>query len=137
MNRARTIHFTNKSADQTESSQDRASWYTPGFSDGLGDRLLMFDNTSASSLELLRFKPEFGGDAAFEEALRTRVDQLANFSHPSIAKVRAVEQLGEDEGLARFVDAIARRAGGRVFTPDLGRLGEYVVADYLRARRGR
>jgi uncharacterized protein with von Willebrand factor type A (vWA) domain len=45
--------------------------------------------------------------------------------------------LGEDPGLARFVDAVARRAGGRVFTPDIGRLGEYVVADYLRARRGR
>ena len=44
--------------------------------------------------------------------------------------------LGDDPGLARFVDAIARRAGGRVFTPDLSRLGEYVVADYLRARRG-
>ena len=45
--------------------------------------------------------------------------------------------LGEDQGLARFVDAIAQRSGGRVFTPDIGRLGEYVVADYLRARRGR
>ncbi|WP_375432822.1 VWA domain-containing protein [uncultured Friedmanniella sp.] len=45
--------------------------------------------------------------------------------------------LGDDEGLARFVDAIARRAGGRVFTPDIGRLGEYVVSDYLKARRGR
>ena len=45
--------------------------------------------------------------------------------------------LGEDPGLARFVDAMARRAGGRVFTPDVGRLGEYVVSDYLRARRGR
>lgn len=45
--------------------------------------------------------------------------------------------LGEDAGLARFMDAIARRAGGRVFTPDIGRLGEYVVSDYLRARRGR
>ena len=45
--------------------------------------------------------------------------------------------LGDDPGLARFVDAIARRSGGRVFTPDIGRLGEYVVADYLRARRGR
>lgn len=45
--------------------------------------------------------------------------------------------LGEDPGLARFVDAIARRCGGRVFTPDIGRLGEYVVTDYLRARRGR
>ena len=37
----------------------------------------------------------------------------------------------------RFVDAVARRAGGRVFTPDIARLGEYVVADYLRTRRGR
>jgi len=45
--------------------------------------------------------------------------------------------LGDDPGLARFVDAIARRAGGRVFTPDIGRLGEYVVADYLKVRRGR
>ncbi len=45
--------------------------------------------------------------------------------------------LGDDAGLRRFVDAIARRAGGRVFTPDIGRLGEYVVADYLKARRGR
>ncbi len=45
--------------------------------------------------------------------------------------------LGEDAGLARFVDAMARRAGGRVFTPDIGRLGEFVVADYLQARRGR
>lgn len=45
--------------------------------------------------------------------------------------------LGDDPGLARFVDAIARRAGGRVFTPDIDRLGEYVVADYLRSRRGR
>jgi uncharacterized protein with von Willebrand factor type A (vWA) domain len=45
--------------------------------------------------------------------------------------------LGEDAGLVRFVDAVARRNGGRVFTPDAGRLGEYVVADYLQARTGR
>ena len=45
--------------------------------------------------------------------------------------------LGDDPGLARFVDAMARRAGGRVFTPDISRLGEYVVADYLKARLGR
>ena len=45
--------------------------------------------------------------------------------------------LGEDPGLRRFVDAVARRSGGRVFTPDADDLGRYVVADYLRARRGR
>ncbi|HEY7044939.1 MAG TPA: VWA domain-containing protein [Nocardioidaceae bacterium] len=44
--------------------------------------------------------------------------------------------LGDDPGLARFVDAVARRNGGRVLTPEPSRLGEYVVADYLRARRG-
>ena len=45
--------------------------------------------------------------------------------------------LGEDPGLRRFVDAVARRNGGRVFTPSAEDLGEYVVSDYLRARRGR
>ncbi|SDY68189.1 Uncharacterized protein, contains von Willebrand factor type A (vWA) domain [Micromonospora pattaloongensis] len=48
-----------------------------------------------------------------------------------------VFMLGEDPGLRRFVDAVARRSGGRVFTPDADELGRYVVADYLHARRGR
>ncbi|MFI6759002.1 VWA domain-containing protein [Micromonospora sp. NPDC050417] len=45
--------------------------------------------------------------------------------------------LGEDPGLRRFVDAVAKRSGGRVFTPSTEDLGQYVVADYLRVRRGR
>ncbi len=61
-----------------------------------------------------------------------QVDELARYG----ATINTF-MLGEDEGLRRFVDAIARRAGGRVFTPDIARLGEYVVADYLAARRGR
>jgi uncharacterized protein with von Willebrand factor type A (vWA) domain len=48
-----------------------------------------------------------------------------------------VFMLGEDPGLRRFVDAVARRNGGRVFTPEADDLGRYVVNDYLRARRGR
>jgi len=60
-----------------------------------------------------------------------QVDELARYG----AAINFF-MLGEDPGLARFVDAMARRAGGRVFTPDVSRLGEYVVADYLRARRG-
>jgi uncharacterized protein with von Willebrand factor type A (vWA) domain len=48
-----------------------------------------------------------------------------------------VFMLGEDYGLRRFVDAVAQRSGGRVFTPDIDRLGEYVVADYLRSRHRR
>jgi len=43
--------------------------------------------------------------------------------------------LGDDPGLARFVDAVARRNGGRVLTPENDQLGQYVVADYLRSRR--
>ncbi|GAA0745382.1 hypothetical protein Drose_19875 [Dactylosporangium roseum] len=60
------------------------------------------------------------------------VDQLTRFG-----AVLNVFMLGEDPGLRRFVDAVARRNGGRVFTPDADDLGRYVVADYLRARRGR
>jgi uncharacterized protein with von Willebrand factor type A (vWA) domain len=69
------------------------------------------------------------------ETLRATVGQVDELARYGAAL--NVFMLGEDPGLARFVDAVARRAGGRVFTPDLGRLGEYVVADYLRARRGR
>ena len=61
-----------------------------------------------------------------------QVDELARYG----ATLNTF-MLGDDPGLARFVDAIARRAGGRVFTPDIGRLGEFVVSDYLQARRGR
>lgn len=45
-------------------------------------------------------------------------------------------QLGDDPGLVRFVDRIARRIGGRVVSPDLDGLGAAVVGDYLRSRRG-
>jgi uncharacterized protein with von Willebrand factor type A (vWA) domain len=69
------------------------------------------------------------------ETLRATVGQVDELTRYGAAL--NVFMLGDDPGLARFVDAVARRAGGRVFTPDLSRLGEYVVADYLRARRGR
>jgi len=45
--------------------------------------------------------------------------------------------LDPEPSLVHFVEDIAQRAGGRVFLPDSERLGEYVVSDYLRARRGR
>jgi uncharacterized protein with von Willebrand factor type A (vWA) domain len=45
--------------------------------------------------------------------------------------------LDPDPGLVHFVHDLTQRAGGRVFQPDPERLGEYVVADYLRTRRGR
>ncbi|MGC4962514.1 VWA domain-containing protein [Gordonia sp. DT101] len=45
-------------------------------------------------------------------------------------------RLGEDPGLAHFMDQIARRIGGRVIAPDVDGLGAAVVGDYLRSRRG-
>jgi uncharacterized protein with von Willebrand factor type A (vWA) domain len=45
--------------------------------------------------------------------------------------------LDPDPGLVHFVHDLTQRAGGRVFQPDPERLGEYVVADYLRMRKGR
>ncbi|CAN5876011.1 VWA domain-containing protein [soil metagenome] len=44
--------------------------------------------------------------------------------------------LDDDPRLERFVQEVAHRNGGRVLTPRQDRLGEYVVQDYLRARRG-
>jgi uncharacterized protein with von Willebrand factor type A (vWA) domain len=44
-------------------------------------------------------------------------------------------RLGSDPGLARFIDQVARRVGGRVVVPDLDGLGAAVVGDYLRARK--
>jgi uncharacterized protein with von Willebrand factor type A (vWA) domain len=48
-----------------------------------------------------------------------------------------VFMLDDDPSLVAFVDLIARLNGGRVFAPSPDRLGDYVVSDYLRARRGR
>ncbi len=45
--------------------------------------------------------------------------------------------LDPEPALVHFVHDITQLAGGRVFMPDSDRLGEYVVSDYLRTRRGR
>ncbi len=43
-------------------------------------------------------------------------------------------RLGDDRGLARFVDSMARRAHGRVVAPELDDLGAAVVDSYLGGR---
>ena len=48
-----------------------------------------------------------------------------------------VFMLDDEPRLVEFVEGLAARNGGRVFSPDPERLGEYVVSDYLRARQGR
>ncbi len=86
-----------------------ASWYMPGLSDGMGDRLLMFDNSGSPSLELLRFKKEFSDQPAFEIALRQRIQQLEQFVHPSIGRVRALKWLADNDGLALVSDHVPGR----------------------------
>jgi uncharacterized protein with von Willebrand factor type A (vWA) domain len=48
-----------------------------------------------------------------------------------------VFMLAADERLKDFVNEVARRNGGRVFSPSADRLGEYVVSDFLKVRRSR
>ena len=44
-------------------------------------------------------------------------------------------RLGDDPGLERFLDGMAQRNRGRVLAVSGDRLGDYVVTDYVRARR--
>jgi uncharacterized protein with von Willebrand factor type A (vWA) domain len=48
-----------------------------------------------------------------------------------------VFMLDDEPRLVQFVEEMARRNGGRVFSPDPTNLGQYVVRDYLRSRAGR
>jgi hypothetical protein len=95
MNGVRNAH-----ADRATASTGLASWYVPGHADGFGDRLLMFDNTSTPSLELLRFHRDLTATPGFEDALRERIHRLRSFNHDAFAAVRAVEHLDEGSALA-------------------------------------
>ena len=43
-------------------------------------------------------------------------------------------RLGDDPGLARFIDSMARRVDGRVVSPELDDLGAAVVGSYHGSR---
>jgi len=89
--------MNNATLSAVESSPGLASWYTPGRSDGFGDRLLMFDNTDAVSLELLRFRRELAVTPGFDNALREGVERLSRFRHAAFAEIRAVVYLNEHD----------------------------------------
>lgn len=72
------------------------AWYTEGFSDRLGDRLLLFDN-AGPALELLRLNAELVTVEGFEAALRARVEELKHFRHPAFARVRAIKWLDDPQ----------------------------------------
>ena len=118
--------FPNASSQNPETPQPRARSYTPGFADELGDRQLAFDHATATSLEVLRFKPDFGDSKEFEIALRSRVEAFRDLQHPSLSTVRSVERL-DGEGLilvskhvtGRRVSELLTKARGPVFALEL------------------
>ena len=80
---------------------------------------------------------EPGGSVFFDYPPHPRTLALAVRELDAAARLGAQTtffRLGEDPGLARFVDAMARRAGGKVVTPELGDLGAAVVGSYLGGR---
>ena len=114
---------TEETTSSAASSAQVASWYTQGRSDGLGDRLLMFDNTNAASLELLRFRSALAAAPEFELALRARVAQLARFNHPGFPAVRAVEHLDDGSGLALVSTHVPGRRLSEMFQSPQPRAG--------------
>jgi hypothetical protein len=99
----------NSQAEDTGTAPQRplASWYVQGLTDGLGDRLLMFDNSGAPSLELLRFRPDLAQASEFEPALREQLRRLSRFEHASFSRIRAVQRLEPDDDLALISHAIS------------------------------
>ena len=107
---------------EQDASRPLASWYTEGVTDGLGDRLLMFDNSGTASLELLRFRPAIAEAHGFEDALRARVDALREFDHAAFPRIRAVDRLhGGDLALVSTFTAGKRLA--EIFRSARGRAG--------------
>ncbi len=109
--------------DQAPNSQAKAR---PGFSDALGDRQLSMDNTIGTTVEVLKFKKEFGDATPFEAALRKRVDDLRKMLHPSLPTLRGVDRLpdGElalisDHVPGRRLSEILQTARGPVFAVEL------------------
>ncbi|MBJ8344098.1 VWA domain-containing protein [Antrihabitans sp. YC2-6] len=93
--------------------------------------LIVTDGEPTAHLE-----PE--GYAHFDYPPSMRTLSLTIRELDNLAKLKAQVtffRLGEHPGLARFIDRIARRVGGRVVAPDLDGLGAAVVGDYMRMRR--
>jgi len=125
-----------------DGSGGRGRSTTAGFSDAFGDRHIVFDPATGSSVEALRFKPEFGNAPEFEAALRARVEQVGHLQHSSLATVQSVERT--DEGLAllskhvsgRRVSQLLPKAHGPAFALELIRLVTPALAAIQRTGEG-
>ncbi|GIG29404.1 vWA domain-containing protein [Cellulomonas marina] len=77
------------------------------------------------------------GEAVFQYPPDPRTIALAVHELDAAARLGArttVFRLGDDPGLARFVDGIARRVGGTVVAPRAEDLGAAVIGSYLGSR---
>jgi hypothetical protein len=81
----------------------------------LGDRRLMLENTNAAMAEQLRFKREFSDAVGFEVAIRQRIEELAQLHDPSVAAVRRVEWIGNNDGLALVSGHVSGRRLSEMF----------------------
>ena len=113
--------------DAAASGKGRSA--TAGFSDGLGDRQLVFDPAAAASFELLQFKKEFADVPEFEAALRARVEDVRNVQHPSLTTIQGVERRADGALLlasklvsGRRVSELIPKARGAAFAIELIRL---------------
>jgi uncharacterized protein with von Willebrand factor type A (vWA) domain len=80
---------------------------------------------------------EPGGEVFFDYPPHPRTIALAVRELDAAARLGAQTtffRLVDDAGLARFIDSMARRAGGKVVAPELGDLGAAVVGSYLGSR---
>jgi hypothetical protein len=122
--------------DPASSSQGKPK---PGFSDALGDRHIQRDDALEATVEVLKFKHEFGGAASFEAALRKRVDDLRRLLHPSLPTLRGVDRLSDgtlalisDHVPGRRLSEILQTVRGPVFAVELIRQLTPAVASIQR-----
>ena len=114
--------------------------HTAGFTDGFGERKLMFDPATSTSLEVLRFKKEFSDSPDFEGGLLARVEAVSNIKHASLGIIHSVERISDTE-LAlvsrhtpgRRVSELLPRAHGPAFALELIRLVTPALAALQRA----
>ena len=114
--------------------------HTSGFADGFGERKLLFDPATSTSLEVLRFKKEFSESPDFEGGLLTRVEALSNIKHGSLGTAMSVERISDTE-LAlvsrhtpgRRVSELLPKAHGPAFALELIRLVTPALAALQRA----
>lgn len=68
-----------------------------------------------------------------EETIKLTVQSIDEMTRRKVAITWF--RLGDDPQLARFLDNMARRNGGKVLATDPDSLGDYVISDYVKKRR--